>query len=172
MKKKLLILLLIFGMIMISQPVLADECTYSDEKTCVDNGCYWNTTRNSDGSITSACSNKLQYVSCGSATGIPAFVPRLTSFAVTLIKYVVPIVLIIMSMIALTKAVMSGSADEANKVKGKIINKFIAAALVFLVISITQFIVLKAANNTEHTDIRACFNCLLNNNCTYTNSDS
>lgn len=101
------------------------------------------------------------YVSCGSATGIPAPIPMLTSVAYTLLIVATPIVLIIFSIVALVKAITAGNADEINKAKNKLIKKFITTAIVYFVAGIVQFVITKAADGSETESITSCLSCFL-----------
>lgn len=109
---------------------------------------------------------KTEYVACGDATGIPKPIPQLTSVAFTLVITATPIVLIIFSIIALIKATMAGSQDDILKARGKLIKKFIAAAVVFFIAGAVQFVVTKAADSSEKETISRCISCFLyNSNC-------
>ena len=109
----------------------------------------------------------LQYVSCGDATGIPAPVPQLTSIIFTLLIVLTPIILIIFSIITLTKAMAAQKADDIVKARNSIIKKVIAAAIVFLVAGITQFVITQAASDGESGNLTSCLSCFLyNTNCT------
>lgn len=90
-------------------------------------------------------------------------VPKLTSISVTLLKTVTPVILIIISIIQLVKGITSGKEDEMSKAQRSIIKKIIAAALVFFVISIVQFVMMKvASNNSEKNNLSNCLSCFLN----------
>ncbi len=101
------------------------------------------------------------YVACGDAKSIPQPVPQLTSVAYTLIIIAVPVILIVFSIVTLVKAVTAGSPDEILKARGKLIKKFIAAAIIFFVAGITQFVVTKAADDSEGNNIASCISCFL-----------
>lgn len=101
------------------------------------------------------------YVSCGSATGIPAPIPMLTSVAYTLLIVATPIILIIFSIVALVKAITAGNADEINKAKNKLIKKFITTAIVYFIAGIVQFVVTRAADASEKGTISSCLSCFL-----------
>ncbi len=103
------------------------------------------------------------YVTCGSATNIPAPIPQLTSIAYTLIVIAAPIILIIFSIVALVKAIVAGTPDEIMKAKGKLIKKFIATAVIFFVAGITQFVVTQSAAASENASISECLSCFLYN---------
>jgi len=109
---------------------------------------------------------KTEYVACGDATGIPKPIPQLTSIAYTLLITATPIILIIFSIIALVKATTAGSQDDIMKARGKLIKKFITAAVVFFIAGIVQFVVTKAADSSEKGTISKCISCFLyNSNC-------
>jgi uncharacterized membrane protein len=108
----------------------------------------------------------LQYVSCGNTTGIPAPIPQLTSIIFTLLIVVTPIIMIIFSIITLTKAIAAQKADEITKARNSIIRKVIATMLVFLVAGITQFVITQAASSSESGTLTSCLSCFLYNaNC-------
>ena len=107
-------------------------------------------------------SNNLRYLKCGDAKDIPEIVPQLTSYAVTLLKTAVPIVLIIMSVIQLVKAITAGKEDEIKKAQSSLIKKVIIAALVFFIVSIVQFVMLKVADSSEKDNLSSCLSCFLN----------
>ena len=56
-------------------------------------------------------------------------------------KIVIPIVIIVFGMIDLGKAVMGSKEDEIKKAQSTFIKRLMAAALVFFVITIVQFLV-------------------------------
>ena len=113
----------------------------------------------------------LEYVACGESGGIPAPVPQLTSALYTILIIATPITLVIFSIVALIKAITSGSQDDIKKAQSKVVKKFIAAALVFFIAGMVQFVVTKAADASEETSIVSCIDCLLyHENCTPSDS--
>lgn len=109
--------------------------------------------------------DNLQYVTCGESTDIPPEVPRLISFAVNLLKIITPIILIVVSIITLLKALTASKEDEIKKAQSSLITKIIAAALIFFITSIVQFIIFKVADSSEVNGISSCLSCFLNNDC-------
>ena len=107
----------------------------------------------------------LTYVKCGDAWDIPSRVPGLISFLVNILKIATPIILIVVSVIALLKAVASSKEDAIKKAQSSLIRKLIAAAIVFFVVQITQFVILKVADSSEKNNISTCLSCMLNNDC-------
>ena len=109
--------------------------------------------------------DKLQYVSCGDAVDIPPEVPSLISFFVDLLKILTPIILIFTSIITLFKAMSASKEDEIKKATSTLVRRIIAAVLVFFVISIVQFVIMKVADTSEKKNLSTCLSCFLNNDC-------
>lgn len=103
----------------------------------------------------------LEYFACGEAIGIPKPVPQLTSVLYTILIIATPIILILFSIVALVKAITAGSQDDIKKAQNKVIKKFIAAAVVFFIAGIVQFVITKAADSSEKNSISKCIDCLL-----------
>ena len=133
------------------------KCTAITEKALCNTNCAWNDTYN-------FCSpNGLTYLKCGDSYDIPEMVPKLTSYGVTLLKTVAPIVLIVMSIVQLVKAISSSKEDELKKVSGSLFKKVISAAIIFLSITIVQFVMFKVtSSNEEKSNLSSCLSCFLN----------
>ncbi len=126
-------------------------------------GCAWNDKYN-------FCSpNGLAYLACGEgdtdAHDIPQFLPRITSYAIAILKTVTPVILIIMSMVQIIKAIASQNEDEMKKAKSALVKKLIAATLIFFVTTIVQFVIKKAADGSEFASVNNCLSCFINNDC-------
>lgn len=150
----LLISLLFFKVNFVSA---AQRCTDYSEDVCSVKGCSWNDEHN-------FCSpDGLTYLACGDTKDIPEMVPVITSFVVTLLKTATPIILIVMSVISMIKAITAGKEDEIKKAKSSFIKRLIYGALVFFVVTIVQFVMLKVASDkTEHDSLSNCLSCFLN----------
>lgn len=137
---------------------------YTEKQSCEHNNyfsCIWNETE-----YGSYCNtDKLLYVSCGGAFDIPDQAPELISFAVNFLKILAPIILVVMSIISLVKAISSSNEDEMKKAQKGLVRKVIAAAMVFFIVSIVQFVIMKVADTAESDDISSCLSCFLNNDC-------
>ncbi len=143
---------------------------YTFEKSCNYNefySCIWN--ENEYGSYCNT--DQLVYVSCGDVFDIPAQVPEIISFLVNLLKIAAPIILIMVSIISLLKALSASSEDEIKKAQKGLIKKIGAGVMVFFVISIVQFVILKVADTDNSTgtseadNLSSCLTCFLNNDC-------
>lgn len=104
----------------------------------------------------------LNYVSCGSATGIPKPAPQLVTIAFTLLIVGAPIVLIAFSIITLIKAILAGNAEDVSKSRTKLIKKIIVTLLVYVSAALVQFVINKVASNTSDKEsISKCLRCFL-----------
>lgn len=177
MKKKFIIILVLLCLFTNLKFVYAAGCQqFNDKSTCTvgierdkdgkfENkyGCVWNDKYE-------FCSpTGLTFLSCGtgnsSAYDIPEIIPRLTSYFITILKTATPVILIFIGMISLIKAISSQNEDEMKKAKSSLVKKIIAAVMVFLVVSIVQFVTDQVADNSESKSLGACFNCFVNNDC-------
>lgn len=103
---------------------------------------------------------------------IDARIPEVVSTIITVIKIVVPILLIIFGMLDLMKGITASKEDEIAKGRHLFIKRLISGALVFFVFIIVQLIISFAAGEGERTNIMTCAQCFVNGDCTYqTNSD-
>ena len=137
---------------------------YTSKKSCEHNdyfACIWNETN-----FGSFCNtDRLMYVQCGDAFDIPHQIPSLFSMFVNLLKIATPIVLVIMGVISLLKSLTASKEDELKKAQQSLIKKMVAAAMVFFIISIVQFVILKVADTAEQDNVSSCLSCFLNNDC-------
>ena len=111
--------------------------------------------------------------SCG---GIDNFVfsgmlPYVISTLVTLIKIIVPILLIIFGMLDLAKAVIASKEDEIKKAQTTFVKRLIAAVIVFFVVMLVQMVVRFVAGSDEDS-VMGCFNCFVNGKVTESASSS
>ena len=104
----------------------------------------------------------LEYVKCGSAIGIPRPIPQMTTMLYTMFMVGVPIVLIAASVLTMIKAIKSDNADEVLKAKDKLVKKFVAAGVIFLILSLTRFIVGQVTTNSDDKkSATSCIRCFL-----------
>ena len=83
----------------------------------------------------------------------------LVGWVLLIIKIAVPIMLILVGMIDMTKAILGHDSDEISKAQGLLIKKAIAAVAVFLVVQIVIFIFTTIVGFTDWRH-GACANCL------------
>lgn len=114
----------------------------------------------------------LNNIQCGGYEDIvmDASIPRIISLIITLIKIVVPVLLIVFGMLDLGKAVMANKEDEIKKGQQTFVKRLIAAVLVFLSIFLSQLVIGLVAPRAEENNANmwSCVDCLINNdgNCT------
>lgn len=72
-------------------------------------------------------------------TYIPLGLAVLTRNVISLIQVLVPVILIITGMVSLLRAVIAGDEKKMDEVKPKLIRKFIAGVIIFLIFTIVKF---------------------------------
>ena len=104
----------------------------------------------------------LEYVKCGSATGIPKPLPQMTTIVYTIFIVATPIILVGTAIYTMIKALGNKDSEEVLKAKKKIIKKFIVAAIILLIATITRFTIGQVVTNAEdRTTFRSCMKCFL-----------
>lgn len=91
---------------------------------------------------------------------------NLLGYVVTVIKIVIPLILIILGMVDLGKAVVSSDDKAISKSVSALIKRFIAAVVMFFIPTIVSalFNAVSSINmNEEGTDNQICVQCLTNN---------
>lgn len=101
---------------------------------------------------------------------IDPIVPNTVSMVITILKIVIPILLIIFGILDLSKAVMSNDEKEMKGAQSKFIKRCLYAVLVFFVVAIVQFIFgqlgkADTENNNVNGNISGCIDCFINGNC-------
>ena len=86
--------------------------------------------------------------------------PYVVSTIITVIKIVVPVLLIIFGMLDLGKAVIAAKEDEIKKGQQTFIKRALAAVIVFFVIQLAQIIFRFVSGNDQN--VAGCFNCFIN----------
>lgn len=105
-------------------------------------------------------------VSCGPIGNIPAKVPEIFSLLVLLFEIAVPVILVIIGMIDLSKGVMSQKEDEIKKGQQTFIKRLIAGALIFFIVALVKILVGAVGGGANNkAGIVSCMNCFLNGDC-------
>ena len=103
-------------------------------------------------------------ITCGDGTIVMnEMIPKLVTTGITIIKIVVPILLIVFGMLDLGKAVMAQKEDEIKKGQQTFVKRLIAAVVVFLVVFIVQIVFNLVANDNDG-NIWGCVDYLINYN--------
>ena len=92
---------------------------------------------------------------------------NLLGYVVTVIKIVIPLILIVLGMVDLGKAVVSSDDKQISKSVSTLIKRFIAAVIVFFVPTIVSalFNALAIMNTTEWEDYNVCVQCVTGSTC-------
>ena len=103
---------------------------------------------------------------------IEPIVPAFTHLIVSMVKVIIPIILIAFGMIDLAKAVMSNDDKVMKEAQTKLIKRIIYAVIIFFVVAIVQFVFSTLAQagsdandqtTVDGNDISGCINCFINN---------
>ena len=81
--------------------------------------------------------NALVNVTCGGLV-FNKMLPDIVTTIINIIKFGVPVILIVFGMLDLGKAVIAQKDDEIKKGQATFMKRFVAAIMVFLVIAIVQ----------------------------------
>lgn len=101
------------------------------------------------------------FSSCPGVNEVPYKLINIVSTIITVMKFGIPILLIIFGMLDLGKAVVASKEDEIKKGQQMFIKRVIAAVLVFFVVVVDQLVVNLAAGENESDDIWTCVNAFI-----------
>ena len=88
--------------------------------------------------------------------------PNFTSTIYNILKIATPIIIVITGMLDLLKAVTAQKEDDIKKGQQKLLRRFLAGAVVFLVFVIVEATVHMFAENSEAENAMDCVDCFLN----------
>lgn len=102
------------------------------------------------------------FTGCPGVSSIPIKLINIISTVITVMKFGIPILLIIFGMLDLGKAVVASKEDEIKKGQQMFIKRVIAAILVFFVVVVVQLVVnLASSSDNEANDIWSCVNAFI-----------
>lgn len=121
----------------------------------------------SDGSYAYYCgatSTRLKYDSLCSNNGIKSAF-KIVGYVIAIVKWIVPLIIIVFGMIDFGKAVISNDEKTINKATGALIRRFIAGIAIFFVPTIIMAIlnvlqISKGIEKETDTNFGACTKCL------------
>lgn len=104
----------------------------------------------------------VKYKTCGSIDRIPRFLPTFTISLYKTIKFLVPLLLIIMGIKDFVQAMVSKDENTMKEQQKKFIKRIIASVIIFFLLSLVQFFI-RLANSDNKEDTLSCIDCLINN---------
>ncbi len=106
---------------------------------------------------------RLDYHSLCNNDGIRHAV-KIIGYVISICKWVVPLIIIVLGMIDFSKAVISSDEKAISKATSSLIKRFIAGVVVVLVPTIVMAILnaIKVTNGLENTEFGECTTCLFN----------
>lgn len=106
-------------------------------------------------------------ITCGNGDIIiDSVVPKFVSIIVNIIKFLVPVVIIIFGIIDLFKASTANDEKVMKEAQKKLISRIIYAVLVFFVVAIVQFVFKALDKAGDESDATSCISCFINGDCT------
>lgn len=107
-------------------------------------------------------SEKVTEINCGAdIIPIPIETAKIMHNAYILLKLGAPLILVIMGVLDFGRAVIGSSDDEIKKKEKRFIKRIISAVLVFLSLSIVEF-VFSLLSNAGFADVTVCIDAILN----------
>ena len=92
----------------------------------------------------------------GSTIEIPDAIVNLTKTIIFVIQVVVPILLILWGMLDFAKGVIGQDEDKIKAGQKKFIQRLIAAAIVFLIVTVVQIVITTVGNISGDTGVWQC----------------
>lgn len=92
--------------------------------------------------------------------GVPDTIASIIHYIYLGIQVIIPVLLIIFGMIELGKAITSQKEDEIKKAQSGFLKKLVVAILVFLVLTITQFVFDFASGGDSEKDTGDVWTCI------------
>lgn len=102
----------------------------------------------------------LDTIKCGNSD-LPVMIPSIVRTIVNIIKIATPIVLIIMGMIDMLQATIAEDEKKMTTAKGKFVKRLLSGAIVFLVVTVIQFLVGLVAPEDSDSLLK-CVSCMVN----------
>ncbi len=99
--------------------------------------------------------NLIQVLYDCNGVDVPDKIINIVATLITIVKFGVPILLIIFGMLDLGKAVVASKEDEIKKGQQMFIKRVISAILVFFVITVVQLVV-NLAKSSDDGDLWSC----------------
>ena len=100
----------------------------------------------------------------GGINGIPAKIPELLSFFITVAQVATAVILVLMGTLDLFKGLTSGKEEEIKNGQQLFIKRLIVGSLVFFIVLIVKLLIGAIANSST-TNIISCIDCFINNKC-------
>ena len=103
-------------------------------------------------------------VQCGD-NQLPLVAAKITQIIFTAIQVIVPIIIIILGMLDLSKAMMSQKEDEIKKGRQTFFRRLLIGVSVFLVVFLVEILVGLTATSSDGKGMLDCIDCFINGDC-------
>ncbi len=102
----------------------------------------------------------------GISNGVPKQIVTIVHLIYNAIRIAVPLILIIVGMIDMGRAITQQKEDEIKKAQNLLVRKAIAAALVFLIVSLVGLIFSVVNTDSNANSTWQCIDAMLSGTCT------
>lgn len=99
---------------------------------------------------------------CMDNVQIPEKIVNIVHMIIVIMKFGIPLLLIVFGMLDLGKAVMASKEDEIKKGQQMFIKRVVAAIIVFLVIVVVELVIGVVAGDDESQGIISCIDGFVN----------
>lgn len=142
------------------------SCIKKNGDICYDNITYSNVSEDKCNFNVNSIIDAKDTVSCGNLGKFHRKIPQITSWAITLVQIVVPVLLVIFGIVDFVKSISSQKEDEIKNGQRLFIKKLIIAFIIFLIVAIAKLVVGVFSNSkSESKNIINCIECFVNNKC-------
>lgn len=99
------------------------------------------------------------------SNSIDPIFPSFSSIVIKSIRYIIPVILIILGIFDLIKAIVASDSAKMKSSLGMFIRRIIYSLLIFFIVPIVQFIVntLGNAGALNKNKVNACIDCFVEN---------
>ena len=105
-------------------------------------------------------------VTCGNIGTFHKKIPEITSWLITVVEVLVPVILVIMGMIDFVKGLVSQKEDEIRKGQQVFIKRLITGIIIFFIVVFVKLIISAVSNSiAEKNNIVSCIDCFISNKC-------
>ena len=102
----------------------------------------------------------------GISNGVPKQIVTIIHLIYNAIRIAVPLILIIVGMIDMGRAITQQKEDEIKKAQNLLVRKAVAAALVFLIVSLVGLVFSVVNTDDSANTTWACIDSMLSGTCT------
>ena len=129
---------------------LKDLCSAVLDNNSYDDMCLKNCLKLNERIMSEIENKKLSLNSCGISNKLVVWLINIIKW----VKYIIPVIVILLGILDFIRAVMGDKDDDMKKAQGRFVRRLIAAALIFIVPFILEFILEKMGFNVQDCGLK------------------